>query len=186
MNREDAIAKLISVFRHYGYEGATLSKISEATGLGRASLYHHFPKGKEEIAGAVLQHVSQWFVQTVFAPLQAEGDPSERIHAMCRSIREFYRSGQDACLIALLSVGEASDLFQAQLQRSLNAWISRLAAVLVEVGFSEQEARTRAEDGIAQIQGSLVLVRVLNDTTPFERTLDQMPDRLLRSCSIHS
>ncbi len=181
MNRDEAIAKLTTIFRRYGYEGTTLSKISEATGLSRASLYHHFPKGKEEIAAAVLQHVSQWFVQAVFAPLQAKGEPSERIGAMCRSICEFYHDGQEACLLALLSVGEAGDLFHAQLQGALNAWIERLASVLVETGLSEQDARMRAEDGIAQIQGALVLVRVLNDTAPFERTLDCLPRRLLKS-----
>ena len=37
--------KLTEVFRLYGYEGASLSRISKVTGLQRASLYHRFPGG---------------------------------------------------------------------------------------------------------------------------------------------
>ena len=51
---EKLIERLTSVFRIYGYEGASLSRIAEATGLQRASLYHRFPGGKEEMAEAVL------------------------------------------------------------------------------------------------------------------------------------
>lgn len=40
MPKEEVIPKLVSVFRHYGYEGATVSRLSQATGLKKASLYH--------------------------------------------------------------------------------------------------------------------------------------------------
>src|SRR5437762_12723369 len=42
------------VFRAHGYEGATLALITEATGLGKGSLYHFFPGGKAQMAAAVL------------------------------------------------------------------------------------------------------------------------------------
>ena len=53
-SRADVIQALIDVFRRCGYDGATLSSISEATGLGRASLYHHFPGGKQEMAAVAI------------------------------------------------------------------------------------------------------------------------------------
>ena len=52
--KEEVVARLMKVFRREGYEGASLSRLSEATGLGRSSLYHHFPRGKEDMAAAVL------------------------------------------------------------------------------------------------------------------------------------
>ena len=52
ITREDALDRITAVFRKWGYEGATLRMISEATGLGRASLYHHFPGGKDDMARA--------------------------------------------------------------------------------------------------------------------------------------
>ena len=47
MSKEQIIPQLIPIFRHYGYEGATVSRLSEATELKKASLYHHFQGGKE-------------------------------------------------------------------------------------------------------------------------------------------
>ena len=41
--RSDVLPLLAEVFREHGYEGASLSLISKATGLGKGSLYHFFP-----------------------------------------------------------------------------------------------------------------------------------------------
>ena len=49
--REDVIPLLGEVFRTYGFEGASLARISEGTKLGKGSIYHFFPGGKEEFAG---------------------------------------------------------------------------------------------------------------------------------------
>ena len=54
MDKPTLIRSLLNIFREYGYEGASLSKISERTGLGKASLYHHFPNGKQQMAQEVL------------------------------------------------------------------------------------------------------------------------------------
>ena len=64
-SRDEAIRKPIKVFRTSGYEGTTLSLISQMRGLGGASLYHHFPKGKQEIVEVVLMYVYQEFCAIV-------------------------------------------------------------------------------------------------------------------------
>ena len=43
LSREDLLDRLLLVFRDRGFEGATIAEIARATGLGKASLYHHFP-----------------------------------------------------------------------------------------------------------------------------------------------
>ena len=53
--REEVVDRLTRVFRREGYDGASLARLSEATGLGRSSLYHHFPRGKEDMADAVFE-----------------------------------------------------------------------------------------------------------------------------------
>ena len=179
MDKIEASRRLVNVFRQYGYEGATLSRISKATGLGRASLYHHFPNGKQGMAEAVLEYVNQWFNETVLNPLRVGGEPLERIQAMNSSLKQFYNCGQDACLLAVFSLGESDDLFHKQVSQAFNAWIDSLAQVLQEAGLSETRARQRVEDAVMQIQGALVLTRGLNSTAPFERVLQELPDRLL-------
>lgn len=127
-------AQLLKVFQQYGYEGATLARLSKATGLGKASLYHYFPKGKEEMAFSVLDYIDNWFAANIFAPLQSSSEPVDRIRGMSKNVDEFYNCGQQACLLAVLSLGDAKDIFHAQIQQALKAWIDAIAEVLIEAG----------------------------------------------------
>ncbi len=179
MSKEQVITKLIPVFRHYGYEGATMSRLSEATGLKKASLYHHFRGGKEQMAEAVLEYIGNWIQEHVFAPLKSDKTPRERIEAMCRGINEFYQTGQEPCVLSVMSVGEADNIFHRQLEQSLKTWIDTLAEIVEETGIKPQQARERAEDALMLIQGALVLVRVSNKTEPFERVISKLPQVLL-------
>lgn len=181
MSRDEAIAQLVKVFRQYGYEGATLARLSEATGLGKASLYHHFPHGKEEMATSVLNHVNHWLECNIVAPLHGGGQPINRIREMIANVDELYNHGEQACLLAMLSLGESHDLFSAHIQRALNTWINALAEVLVDAGLEPDQARLKAEDAILQIQGALVLARGLNNTAPFKRVLQRLPEDLLKA-----
>lgn len=186
MSKDDAVPKLLEVFQQYGYEGATLSRLSAATGLGRASLYHHFPQGKEAMAAAVLNYLNRGLDQ-LLAPLQSGTVPEtlrdrpaiERLEEMCCRVKQFYGQGNQACLLALLSAGEAQNLFAPQIEAALSLWIDRLAAVAIEAGIAPQVARERAEDAVLRIQGALVLTRGLHDSSIFDRVLNQLPEMLL-------
>jgi hypothetical protein len=52
--------------------------------------------------------------------------------------------GSQACLLALLSTGEAQDLFTKQAQTTLRQWIEELVAFAIEAGFAPEIARKRA------------------------------------------
>ncbi len=180
MVKDEVIAQLLTVFQSYGYEGATLTRLSEATGLGRASLYHHFPKGKEEIATVVLNYTNGWLTANIIDPLRdRERLAMLRIQEMTKKVNELYSCGQKPCILAVLVMGESNDIFYKQIQQALKLWVDTLAEVLLEAGFDERTALFRAEDAILQIQGSLILARGLNDTKPFERVLARLPEMLL-------
>ncbi|WP_103668046.1 TetR/AcrR family transcriptional regulator [Pseudanabaena sp. BC1403] len=175
MSKDTVVAKLSDVFRQHGYEGASLSKISEATGLGRASLYHYFPKGKEEMAATVIDRLYTDLDANLLKPLQGKGKPLDRIRAMGKTLNLFYNNGCSSCFLDLLSFGEAQTLFQAPIQQTLSAWISALADVLVEAGQDMKVARSNAEDAIAQIEGTLILSRCLGNNEPFKRAISNLP-----------
>jgi AcrR family transcriptional regulator len=60
--------RLTDVFRRRGYDGASYADLMKATGLVKASLYHRFPGGKEEMVGAVQSEVDRHFAEYVLAP----------------------------------------------------------------------------------------------------------------------
>jgi AcrR family transcriptional regulator len=87
------LEKVAEVFRLHGYEGASIRLLSKATGLERASLYHRFPGGKEEMACVIVGRMYEWFEHNVFAPLKTDGSLTERLQRVATNLRDFYRRG---------------------------------------------------------------------------------------------
>ena len=85
--RAELLPLLAEVFRAHGYEGATLSLIGEATGLGKGSLYHFFPGGKQQMATEVLAEIDGWFEANIFAALRSSRDPARAATRRPRSRR---------------------------------------------------------------------------------------------------
>ncbi|MCC5668371.1 TetR/AcrR family transcriptional regulator [Nostoc sp. CHAB 5784] len=178
MPKDTYIPCLLRLFRQYGYDGATLSKISEATGLGKASLYHHFPGGKDEMVNAVLSYLEGKLEQHILQALRSEGDALTRFQRMCDHISELYEEGKQPCLFAILLMGSARDVFHTKLQTLLRTWIDAIAEVLIAAGLDETLAKQRGEDAAIAIQGSLILSHGLNDFVPFQRIIKQLPQQL--------
>ena len=87
--RGEAIDRILAVFRRYGYEGASLARLSEATGLGRSSLYHHFPNGKVDMARAAVTSVRAWLIKHVFPALAEDAPPAERLRKFADGLARF-------------------------------------------------------------------------------------------------
>lgn len=178
MPKDTYIPCLLQVFRQYGYDGATLARISEATGLGKASLYHHFPGGKDEMVQAVLDYLEQWLAAQVLPSLQGEGTALEKLQRMCDRLSELYEAGRQPCMSATLLLGSARDLFQGRVQATYCAWIESVAQVLMDAGFDRTTAQQRGEEMVITIQGSLIVAQGLNHPDIFQRSLQQLPQRL--------
>jgi AcrR family transcriptional regulator len=183
MTRDKYIPCLLNLFRQYGYDGATLAKISQATGLGKASLYHHFPGGKDEMVTAVLEYIERWLKENILKALHSEGNVLTRLERMCEAIDKLYEGGQQPCLFAILLMGSARDIFNAKVGDLLRIWIDEVAKVLIESGVDKKEAIDRAEDAVILIQGALILAQGLNDPAPFKRIVGRLPQQL---CQIPS
>lgn len=175
--RADTLAPLAEVFREYGYEGASLARISAATGLGKGSLYHFFPGGKDEMAAAVLADIEGWFEVNVFAPLEG-GAPRDAIAAMFDSVHNYFRSGRRVCLIGALALSDTKDRFAAALGGYFARWIAALAGALVRLGHTASDAHVLAEDVVGGIQGAIVLTRALGEPAVFDRIVTGLRGRL--------
>jgi AcrR family transcriptional regulator len=172
------LATALDLFRTYGFEGVSLKRLADATGLEKASLYYRYPGGKDEIAMAIAQDVVNCFQANVFAPLSGRGPARKRVCFVAERLREFYAGGSKTCLMDVLSLPGGSDELRGALRGAMQAWVSAFAQVAKESGLGGAAARSRAEEAIIRIEGSLVLARVLGDTTGFERALRLLPDLL--------
>ena len=179
MARETYFPTLFQLFRRHGYDGVSLAKIAAATGLGKASLYHHFPGGKAEMVQETLAYSERWMSTHIVMPLQEDGEPLERLQRMCDRISELYDAGRQPCLLASLTMGTVQDKFHDAVRARLQLLVDAIAAVLIEAGLSRSLAQQRGEDAVMTIQGALILSRGLGEPAPFQRTVAQLPERLL-------
>lgn len=168
---------LAETFCEHGYEGASLSLISKATGLGKGSLYHFFPGGKAEMVEAVLADIEGWFEAHVFAPLRQADDPAAAIAAMFGTVSDYFRSGRRVCLVGALSLSDARDRFAEALRRYFVLWVEALSGTLARAGHPSQAATALGEEIVGGIQGAVVLARALDRPETFERILLRLRER---------
>jgi TetR/AcrR family transcriptional repressor of lmrAB and yxaGH operons len=175
--RGDLIPALAEIFREHGFAGASLSEITRRTGLGKGSLYHFFPNGKDEMARAVLDDVAGWFEANVFQPLRESADPGVGIDHMFEAVVHFFHSGRRVCLVGTFALDDTRDRFASEVQSYFVAWTGVLGAALIRSGFAAKAARETAEDVVAGIQGALVLARAQNDAAVFARAVKRLQQR---------
>jgi hypothetical protein len=132
------------------------------------------------MALAVAAGVAAWFGTNVFEVLKQPGSPQKRIKAVAEHLRTFYAEGTKSCVLDLLSIPAGGPELAAGLKGALEGWQKAFAEVAQESGFSAREARKRADDAIMKIEGSLVLSRVLGDSKPFHRAVDELSRTLIR------
>jgi hypothetical protein len=131
------------------------------------------------MARAVVISAVQAFRDVVLAPLQVPGTPEQRLADMAAALSSFYDGGKDACVLALMTVGEGREVLAPDVRAGLQGWIDALTLVLEEAGRPEAEARERAQDAVARVQGALVMARGLGDTAVFEHMIENLPRDLL-------
>jgi AcrR family transcriptional regulator len=179
LSRGELLLRLQETFRRYGYEGASLTRIASATGLGKASLYHYFPGGKEQMAAAVIENLRHWFDANVFSPLESVHPPRQRIISMLDTLNRHYECGRCACLPALFSLSEERALFGEAISQFFARWVGCLSQTLTDSGLARDIAERRAHDGVERIQGALVLARAFADGRAFATMAAELPDQLL-------
>ncbi|WP_250000192.1 TetR/AcrR family transcriptional regulator [Actinoplanes sp. M2I2] len=174
---EQIHARLGEVFRANGYAGASLSALSEAVGLQRASLYHRFPTGKHAMATAVLTSVEARLRQAL-EPLTSDLDVADAVAEMCTRLAGDYRDGRLSCVLDTMTLTGAPDDIRAQAGRLAQYWIEAMAAAAVRAGATEAEAARRARAALVRIEGALVVARALNDPSVFDQMLAELPGLL--------
>jgi AcrR family transcriptional regulator len=177
--KDEVLDRLLSAFRDKGYEGASLAELSAATGLKRSSLYHHFPGGKEEMAGQVLAHLDRQLADGLYLPLRSSLSPARKLAAMLDALDTFYEGGRKACLLERLSASVDRARFRRPLRRAFAAWLEAVETLCLEAGLSRAVARARAEDLVVRVEGALIVGAGTGDHGLFARTLKDLRSSVL-------
>lgn len=170
--RDRIVAATNEQFRRLGYNGTSLSKISEASGATVGSIYHFFPGGKEEIGVAVVTETGAVYRELFEAILSESGDLAEGMRTF------FVAAGTtlaetdfiDPCPIGTVAreVANVSEPLRTAAATVFETWIGAARRVLRDGGVGAQDAERLATTFVALVEGSFVLARAQRDTTPLD------------------
>ena len=174
----DMITGLTKVFRDKGYEGASLNDLAEVTGLKKASLYHRFPDGKQEMAECVLSDIDQWVDKNIFFALLDETKSTKlRLKDALKNIEILYDSGKNTCVLRAFSMRGGLTLFEQQIKSGMDKWISAFSALGIALKFTSTQSQQNAIQTLIDLQGSLVVTKCLADMSIFKNTLKNIEKR---------
>lgn len=173
-SRAILLSQLETVFEAHGYEGATLNQLAEACGLGKASLYHHFPGGKAEMAAVLLREAVARLETQAFARLQSSEPAAQRLARFIEGFAEYTQQGERNCLVAVFSQGSAADAHAEAVAAQFETWLQRLSAAFEDSGARPKRAQRDAAALLAGLYGYLLTARLLRDPASFRRGLKRL------------
>lgn len=178
-SRDALLIDLGQVFERMGYDGASLSQLAAATGLGKASLYHHFPGGKAEMAAVLLRDSVAELEQNAFAHLGGKGPPTERLAAFVDGFREYVADGDRICLITVFGQGSAGQVHGETIARQYADWQRRLARTFEEAGKKPKQADRAAVELLSSLYGQLLIARLSGQPGAFKKQAKRLKRSLL-------
>lgn len=172
--RADLLDALARVFRERGYEGATLAELAAATGLGKASLYHHFPGGKAQMADALIRDALADARARAFAHLQGPEPPAQRLQRFVSGYGDYLTAANGPCLLGVLAMGSARRVHGELMAAQFNEWRDALANAFEEAGQKSKRASRSAAEVLNTLYGAQMTAALLGDPKHLNRSLKRL------------
>lgn len=175
-SRERLIYAAMETFRARGYDGAGVAEILKRSGLPKGSLYHHFPKGKADLAAASAEWAGREMSGLIEATFRAAPDWRSGIETLSLRLAKLFETSDDAagCPVAsALLHGAQSPEARALAARIYRDWTDVAAAHLARLGAPEPERM--ADTFLIALQGAWIVARAKGSGAP----LAEIPERFL-------
>lgn len=170
---------LTLLFRQRGFDGASLSAIEKVSGMGKASLFHRFPGGKDDMARASISAVTTQFEVTL-SRIFENSAPKLCAHELQNFFSDYYLQGDLGCIFGAFSVPETAARFRPELQTMLKRITQSICQSSALAGVSRSQAKQNAEDFLADLQGTLILSSISPGKRRFNMRIQSAVARLLK------
>jgi len=124
--REKILEAAEELFARRGFAGVGLSEIAEAVGLGKSSLFHHFPT-KAQLYAAVMERILVEIEDALTRALAAGGSPVERFDRWVDTIVDLLGARPAHSRLLLRSLFEDDELSgNSQEEQAANFTLARI------------------------------------------------------------
>jgi TetR/AcrR family transcriptional repressor of nem operon len=173
--RERIIAQAAPVFNAYGYEGATMSQLMDATGLEKGGIYRHF-NSKEELAMESFKFAWNTVLEVRLQGLDGVPTALGKLRHIIDNFVEVRSPISGGCplLNTATDCDDGNPALRELAKETLQNWQQRLMRI-VEDGIragefaSTTSPKITANIIISTLEGSLMITRL-------ERSLDALHD----------
>ena len=169
--RQRIVEAAATAIMRQGYAGTGQKQLTVESAAPFGSLYHHFPGGKEELAGETLRWAGAVYLQRV-ADVMAEGggDVADRIaYAFERAAATLEETDYaDACPIATvaLEVASTNEELRKVTDDIFESWLASAALAFTRAGIGKERARELAILFVAALEGGFLLSRAAKNPEP--------------------
>lgn len=168
--RDRIVVATNELFRRQGYNGTSISQISEASGATIGSIYHFFPGGKEALAVAVIETTGGVYRELFEAIVAEASDPAS-------AYRDFFAGAAavleqtdfiDPCPIGTIAreVANTSEPLRVAASNAFASWVRAATNHLVAAGVPTEQAEEFATLFVSVVEGTFVLSRTQRSTKP--------------------
>ncbi|GAB3909332.1 TetR/AcrR family transcriptional regulator [Larkinella knui] len=176
VTREEILQKAMLVFKRQGYHRTTMEDLARACGLLKGSFYHYF-SSKEVLMKEVLRHSNEQNEKILFSLAYAEEKPpQQRLEDLLDALFNGINRSEGGCLMGntTLETALVTEEFKEPLRVHFNNAMAALAHIYQHT-HPREKAQELAEQATAEIQGSLLLVKLFQN----ERLLTDCRNRIL-------
>ncbi len=170
VHRLNIVRAAARLFRKNGYSKTGLNEILAESQAPKGSLYHYFPRGKEQLGEEALRFSSQIALRTLEELGKEHVTAPSLLLAFAALLADWMEqsSFQDGCPMAttILETVPQSAAIRLAAQEGFGAWQQVFAERLRADGLKPEGARRLANLTVAGLEGSLIQARVAQDRRP--------------------
>src|SRR5437773_860117 len=167
-SKQQMIEGAIQLLATKGLQATSFSEVLALTGAPRGSIYHHFPKGKNELIAAALDVSSQRTLHLI----------ETQRGASARAITEFFldlwrkllvhSQFQAGCSVLAVTIAADSEELRLKVASIFDAWQKKLTDLYIEAGVDPDIATDFSFELISASEGAVVVARAQKSLVPFE------------------
>ena len=176
--RDTLIEATCDLLEAQGYHATGLSKILEASGAPKGSLYYYFPEGKEELAEEAVERAGRLTAERIRAGLAGKAQPANAMRQFVLRIADAveasgYKAGGPLQSVALETANSSPRLnaaCRAAYERLQQAFADRL----VQGGYAAGRAAALATFITSAVEGGILLSRTYHTGDPLRQVAREL------------
>jgi AcrR family transcriptional regulator len=173
-SRVSMISSAAALIGARGLSGTSFSDVLASSGAPRGSIYHHFPSGKRQLAGDVIE----WTSGQILSYLRA--CPADTAEGVLAWFIDLWRQsvlasgGCGGCPVAGVAMDADDDELTVAARAAFASWTALLAEQLAAAGVPADRARPLASIALTAMEGALVMCRVERSVEPLETAAGEL------------